>query len=87
MAKETKETPEEHHIMIGTLEKNDRDTIVVQIRSFKGKEYVDVRNHYRDAEDELKPTQKGISIETGRYAELKALFDKIPDAISKGMGS
>jgi len=71
----------EHHIMIGAIEKNARDTIVVQVRSYKGKDYVDVRNHYHDTEGELKPTQKGISLETSRFIELKELIDKIPAAL------
>ncbi|MCB4755630.1 MAG: transcriptional coactivator p15/PC4 family protein [Elusimicrobia bacterium] len=75
------ETPKEHNIMIGTLEKNPRDTVVVQIRTYRGRDYVDVRNHYTDAEGELKPTQKGINIEISRFKELKDLLDKVPAAI------
>jgi ribosome recycling factor len=71
------------HIMIGTMEKNVKDTIVVQIRPFKEKMYLDIRNHYRDAQGELKPTQKGISIEVGRFNELKEMIDKAAEAIKK----
>ena len=71
------------HIMIGAIEKNAKDTIVVQIRPFKEKMYLDIRNHYRDAQNELKPTQKGISLEVTRFSELKALIDKAEEALKK----
>jgi hypothetical protein len=69
--------------MIGTIEKNAKDTIVVQIRPFKEKYYLDIRNHYRDMQGELKPTQKGISLEITRFAELKNLIDKAAGVLQK----
>lgn len=77
------EAASEDHIMIGTIEKNVKDTIVVQIRPFKEKFYVDIRNHYRDMAGELKPTQKGISLEVARFSELKDLIDKAEGALKK----
>jgi hypothetical protein len=76
-------TNADDNTMIGTIEKNAKDTIVVQIRPFKEKYYLDIRNHYRDLEGELKPTQKGISLEVGRFAELKDLIDKAAGALKK----
>lgn len=73
--------------MIGTIEKNVKDTIVVQIRPFKEKNYLDIRNHYRDAQGELKPTQKGISLEVGRFAELKELIDKAAGVLKEIPGA
>jgi hypothetical protein len=77
------EPTSEDHIMIGSIEKNVKDTIVVQIRPFKEKYYLDIRNHYRDMAGELKPTQKGISLEIARFSELKELIDKAEAAAKK----
>ncbi len=69
--------------MIGSIAKNSRDTLVVQIKIFKNKYYLDVRNHYTDQEGNLRPTQKGISLDIARFEEMKAMIDKVGPEIAK----
>jgi len=73
----------EHNTKIGTIAKNSRDTIVVQIKTFKNKYYLDIRNHYTDLEGNLRPTQKGISLEISRFNEIKKLIDDVAPEIGK----
>jgi hypothetical protein len=45
------------------IKKNDNgDVIRVQVKEFKGNEYLDIRNFYTDKDGELRPTKKGVSI-------------------------
>jgi hypothetical protein len=49
--------------VIGEIQKNKREKIIVSANEFKGYKYVDLRVHYNDGESaEYKPSKKGIAI-------------------------
>ena len=49
--------------IIGEIQKNQKEKIIVSINEYKGNKYVDLRVHYEDeASGEYKPTKKGIAI-------------------------
>ena len=53
------------------LEKNSRESLVINQSEFKGVKLVDVRVFYKDENGDLKPTKKGVSV---RLEQLDALI-------------
>ena len=53
------------------LEKNSRESLVINQTEFKGVKLVDVRVFYKDENGDLKPTKKGVSV---RPEQLDALI-------------
>lgn len=77
--------------VIGTVEKNKTEVYVIALGEYKGKNYIDVRIHFRDKNDEAKliPTKKGITISKRNfqsvvghiieaYKQLDALEETLP---------
>ena len=57
--------------MATVLEKNSRESLVINQSEFKGVKLVDVRVFYKDEAGDLKPTKKGVSV---RLEQLDALI-------------
>ena len=63
------------------LEKNSRESLVINQSEFKGVKLVDVRVYYKDENGDLKPTKKGVSVRLEQLdALIKALSDLSPTA-------
>ena len=49
--------------IIGEIQKNQKEKIIVGTNEFKGHKYIDLRVHYEDeTSGEYKPTKKGIAV-------------------------
>ena len=49
--------------IIGEIQKNQKEKIIISTNEFKGHKYVDLRVHYEDeTSGEYKPTKKGIAV-------------------------
>ena len=49
--------------IIGEIQKNQKEKIIVSTNEFKGHKYIDLRVHYEDeTSGEYKPTKKGIAV-------------------------
>ena len=58
--------------IIGEIQKNKKEKIIISTNEFKGNKYVDLRVHYEEeGSGEYKPTKKGISL----------MPDKVPGVI------
>jgi len=57
-------------MIIGEIQKTGTDKIIVTIKEFKGKTYVDVRNFFENDEGEMIPTKKGVSLTPENLDEL-----------------
>ena len=62
--------------MATVLEKNSRESLVINQTEFKGVKLVDVRVFYKDEAGDLKPTKKGVSV---RLEQLDALIKALSD--------
>jgi len=71
MSEENEENQEPEPTVVADIEKPNGEVVRVQLKEFKGKEYLDIRTHYYADEDELRPTKKGISLSTDLFTELK----------------
>jgi len=54
------------------FKRNNDETLRVSLTTFKGKTYVDVRLFYTDANDELQPTKKGVTVTPDLWDEFRA---------------
>ncbi len=54
------------------FKRNAEETMQVSLSTFKGRTYVDFRLFYTDANEELKPTKKGVTVTPDLWDEFKA---------------
>lgn len=57
--------------IIKDIDKGKGEIIRVEISEFKGKKLLNLRVWYTDANNEYKPTQKGIAIPPELYEQVK----------------
>ncbi len=57
-------------MIIGEIQKTGTDKIIVTVKEFKGKTYIDVRNFFENDEGEMVPTKKGASLTPENLDEL-----------------
>lgn len=62
--------------VIGVVEKNKSEVYVIALGEYKGKNYIDVRIHFHDKNDEQKliPTKKGITISRRNFQSVVGLL-------------
>jgi hypothetical protein len=70
-------------MIIGEIQKTGTDKIIVTVKEFKGKTYVDVRTFFENDEGEMVPTKKGVSLTPDNLDQLIRLLteakEKLPD--------
>ncbi|GAB1866696.1 RNA polymerase II transcriptional coactivator [Camponotus japonicus] len=54
----------------------------VNVRDFKGKYYVDIREMYYDKEGDLKPTKKGICLSMQQWRKFMDIVEEV-DKVAK----
>jgi hypothetical protein len=57
--------------VVHEFKRNGEETLRVSLSVFKGKTYVDVRLFYEDANGELAPTKKGVTITPELWDEFR----------------
>ena len=63
--------------IIGEIQKNQKEKIIVGTNEFKGHKYIDLRVHYEDeSSGEYKPTKKGIAINPKILSEVVEMIVK-----------
>jgi hypothetical protein len=60
-------------MVIGEIQKGT-DKIIVTVKEFKGKTYVDVRTYFENDQGEMIPTKKGISLTPENVDEIIGLL-------------
>jgi len=63
------------------FKRNNDETLRVSLSTFKGKTYVDVRLFYTDANEELQPTKKGVTITPDLWDEFRAGIAKAEEEL------
>jgi len=63
-------------MLIGEIQKNSTEKIMVSKQAYKGYEFIDVRVYYEDDNGEWRPTKKGIAIAPDKIEELISLLKK-----------
>ena len=63
------------------FKRNAEETLRVSLSNFKGRTYVDFRLFYEDANGELAPTKKGVTITPELWDEFRAGVAKAEEAL------
>ncbi len=61
-------------MVIGEIQKTGTDKIIVTVKEFKGKTYIDVRNFFENDQGEMIPTKKGVSLTPENLDDLIRLL-------------
>jgi hypothetical protein len=69
-------------MIIGEIQKTGTDKIIVTVKEFKGKTYVDVRNFFENDDGEMIPTKKGVSLTPENLDELIHLLTEAKKKLS-----
>ena len=76
-------TEKEKAMIVGEIQKAGTDRIIVTVKEFKGKTYIDVRNFFENDEGEMVPTKKGVSLTPDNLDELIRLLGEAKKNLPK----
>lgn len=65
------------------VQKNTQETIRVHQTEYKGHDLVDIRVYYRDGNDDLKPTRKGITFKRELLDEILEALNQLKENITE----
>jgi hypothetical protein len=66
---------------IGEIPKG-KDKIIIAVKEFKGKEYIDIRTHFENDEGDWIPTKKGITLTPDSLDEMIDLLKTAKKKVS-----
>ncbi|HOD77415.1 MAG TPA: transcriptional coactivator p15/PC4 family protein [Syntrophorhabdus sp.] len=58
---------------IGELQKG-KDKIIIALKEFNGKEYIDIRTHFENSDGDWIPTKKGVTFSPENLDEMIELL-------------
>ena len=58
---------------IGELQKG-KDKIIIALKEFKGREYIDIRTHFENSDGDWIPTKKGVTFSPENLDEMIELL-------------
>jgi hypothetical protein len=77
-----KNTPDQE-VMVAEFDKgNSGDKVRAKLRTFKGKAYADIRQHYTGENGKVIPTQKGLSVPIDQLPDLVKAVNALAPAAS-----
>jgi hypothetical protein len=66
------------------FKRNQEETLRISLSNFKGRTYIDIRMFYEDANGELAPTKKGVTITPELWDEFRTGVANAEEALQKG---
>ena len=67
-------------MVIGEIQKGT-DKIMVTVKEFKGKTYVDIRTFFENDQGEMVPTKKGVSLTPENLDDMLGLLQAAKSAV------
>ena len=67
-------------MVIGEIQKGT-DKIIVTVKEFKGKTYVDIRTYFENDQGEMMPTKKGVSLTPENLDDILGLLKEAQKAV------
>lgn len=67
--------------LIKAFDRGAGQQLQVRLVTFRGREYLDLRNFYLDENNEWKPTRKGIAIPLELYDDLMAALKEVGEIL------
>jgi hypothetical protein len=74
--------PEDRKVL-HEFKRNADDTLRISLSNFKGRTYVDIRLFYQDANGELAPTKKGVTVTPELWDEFRAGIAAAEEALQE----
>ena len=71
-------------MVIGEIQKGT-DKIMVTVKEFKGKTYVDIRTYFENDQGEMMPTKKGVSLTPENLDDILKLLQEAKKAVKEGV--
>jgi hypothetical protein len=68
-------------MIIGEIQKGT-DKIMVTVKEFKGKTYVDIRTYFENDQGEMVPTKKGVSLTPENLDDILKLLQDAKKAVA-----
>jgi hypothetical protein len=57
-------------IVLVSIERSEADKLVLAVREYAGKRYLDARVHFRGEDGEWRPTKKGVTFRRGELDRI-----------------
>ncbi|HEY3275398.1 MAG TPA: transcriptional coactivator p15/PC4 family protein [Syntrophorhabdaceae bacterium] len=70
-------------MIIGEVQKGT-DKIMVTVKEFKGKTYVDIRTFFENDQGEMVPTKKGVSLTPENLDDILTLLQEAKKVMKEG---
>jgi hypothetical protein len=67
--------------VIDSFKRNATEEVRATLRTYRGRQYMDVRIYYLDDAGEYKPTKKGINLSVELLAELTRMIENLSKAV------
>jgi len=67
--------------VIDSFKRNATEEVRAALRTYRGRQYMDLRIYYQDDAGEYKPTKKGINLSVELLGELTRMVDKLAQAV------
>lgn len=74
--------PDEQKVL-ASFPRNSEETMQISVSTFKGRTYVDVRLYYTDADGQLKPTKKGVTITPELWDQFREALHAAEEELQK----
>lgn len=68
-------------VVVARLRKNAQQEVVIALKNFKNRDYVDIRTFFGSRGEETKPSQKGVTIPVALYPEFRRLMEQLDDVM------
>ncbi len=65
--------------VLAHLVKSEREEVRIREKTFKGKQYVDIRIFSKNRQGEFIPTRKGVMLQSDLFKKLKSTLGKTPN--------
>jgi hypothetical protein len=67
--------------VIDSFKRNATEEVRATVRTYRGRQYMDVRIYYLDDAGEFKPTKKGINLSVELLGELTRMIENLAKAV------
>lgn len=67
--------------IIARMRKSELEELVVLVRTYAGREFVDIRTFFGPRGQETKPTKKGVTVPVEHYREFRKAIELLDDVM------
>jgi len=65
------------------IDKTEDEVVHIALRKYQGRQFLDIRQHYRDDEGEFKPTKKGCTLPPCKIIEVIEALQAIQEELHR----